>query len=388
MEQNQVIRDFLELVRSAMRSVPPNLDPARVHWEEVFRLAQAHQLGVMIAYPALELVSDPTSPVFRMGMQAVGSGLAQQQAQSRLLEQMRLSFPSLEIPFLPLKGSLLRPMYPKPEMRTMCDLDILIHKEDLEKAGQWLLEQGFTREEGFDHDIPYTKLPYLHVEFHYRLFSENTSASLSRFFDGIWEQAKPLSQGSWEYALPAEWFAAYLTAHFAKHAAVSGSGARSVLDLWLYAQKVPMEEDKLFALLDKMHLTAFYQRMLKLGECWMEGIPCPEELLPVQQYLLQSGVYGTEQHRVLSQSAQAQSKGKHLLRRFFPPMSQMRYHFPILQNRPVLLPFCWVGRWIRVLKKGTDNFQREMELLKTLSREEMEENRRLMDQLGLTNFHG
>ena len=354
MEQNQVIRDFLELVRSAMRSVPPNLDPARVHWDEVFRLAQAHQLGVMIAYPALELVSDPTSPVFRMGMQAVGSGLAQQQAQSRLLEQMRLSFPSLEIPFLPLKGSLLRPMYPKPEMRTMCDLDILIHKEDLEKAGQWLLEQGFTREEGFDHDIPYTKLPYLHVEFHYRLFSENTSASLSRFFDGIWEQAKPLSQGSWEYALPAEWFAAYLTAHFAKHAAVSGS---------------------------------FYQRMLKLGECWMEGIPCPEELLPVQQYLLQSGVYGTEQHRVLSQSAQAQSKGKHLLRRFFPPMSQMRYHFPILQNRPVLLPFCWVGRWIRVLKKGTDNFQREMELLKTLSPEEMEENRRLMDQLGLTNFH-
>lgn len=386
MEQNQVARDFLELVRSAMRSVPPNLNPQQVDWQEVFRLAQAHQLGVMIAYPALELMSSPASPVFHLGMQAVGSGLAQQQAQSRLLEQMRLSFSSLKIPFLPLKGSVLRPMYPKPEMRTMCDLDILVHQEDLERAGQWLLEQGFTKEEGFDHDVPYTKLPYLHVEFHYRLFSEETSASLNRFFSSVWEQAQPHPQNPYEYILPGEWFAAYLTAHFAKHVFNSGSGVRSVLDLWLFRQKVDLEESKLFSLLDQLNLSQFYRRMISLGECWMEGTPCPKELAPVEEYILQSGVYGTEQHRVLSQSAQAHSKGKHLIRRFFPPMSQMRYHFPVLQRRPVLLPFCWVGRWLRVLKKGTGNFQREMELLKTLSPEEMEQSRRLMDQLGLTGF--
>ncbi len=181
MEQ-QIVRDFLELVRSAMHASPPQLDPEKVNWQEVFHLAQAHQLGAMIAYPALELVNDPASPVFSLGMQAVGSSLAQQQAQSRLLEEMRLSFPALQIPFLPLKGSLLRPMYPKPEMRTMCDLDILLHQKDLERAGQWLKEQGFEQEEGFDHDVPYTKLPYLHVELHYRLFSEGTSKSLGPLF--------------------------------------------------------------------------------------------------------------------------------------------------------------------------------------------------------------
>lgn len=385
MEQ-QIVRDFLELVRSAMHASPPQLDPEKVNWQEVFHLAQAHQLGAMIAYPALELVNDPASPVFSLGMQAVGSSLAQQQAQSRLLEEMRLSFPALQIPFLPLKGSLLRPMYPKPEMRTMCDLDILLHRQDLERAGQWLKEQGFEQEEGFDHDVPYTKLPYLHVELHYRLFSEETSKSLDRFFDGVWQQAFPVEEGSWEYRLPPEWFSAYLTAHFAKHVFGSGSGVRSVLDLWLFRQKVPMEEAKLFALLDRLHLSSFYRRMIQLGECWMEGILCPAELKPVQDYLLQSGVYGTEEHRVLSQSAQAQSKGKHLLRRFFPPMSQMRYHFPVLQQWPVLLPFCYVGRWIRVLKKGTGKFQREVEVLKGISSEEMEQNRRLMDQLGLTDF--
>lgn len=382
----QVVTDFLELVRCAMQSQTPKLDPEQVNWQEVFRLAQAHQLGVMIAYPALELVKDPASGVFRLGMQAIGSGLAQQQAQSRLLEQMRLSFPALQISFLPLKGSLLRPMYPKPEMRTMCDLDILLHKEDLEKAGQWLKENGFEQEEGFDHDVPYTKLPYLHVELHYRLFSENTSASLSRFFALVWDQAQPKEEGSWEYRFSPEWFAAYLTAHFAKHVSGSGSGARSVLDLWLFQKQVPLEEKKLFALLDKLNLSQFYRRMIRLGECWMEGTPCPEELKPVQDYILQSGVYGTEEHRVLAQSAQAESKGKHLLLRFCPPLKEMRYHFPVLQRLPVLLPFCWVGRWVRVLKKGTGNFRREMEVLKTLSPEEMEENRKLMAQLGLSRF--
>lgn len=382
----QVVTDFLKLVRCAMQSQTPRLDPEQVNWQEVFRLAQAHQLGVMIAYPALELVNDPASSVFRLGMQAIGSGLAQQQAQSRLLEQMRLSFPALQIPFLPLKGSLLRSMYPKPEMRTMCDLDILLHKEDLEKAGQWLKENGFEQEEGFDHDVPYTKLPYLHVELHYRLFSENTSASLSRFFASVWDQAQPKEEGSWEYRLSPEWFAAYLTAHFAKHVFGSGSGARSVLDLWLFQKQVPLEEKKLFALLDKLNLSQFYRRMIRLGECWMEGTPCPEELKQVQDYILQSGVYGTEEHRVLAQSAQAESKGKHLLLRFCPPLKEMRYHFPVLQRLPVLLPFCWVGRWVRVLKKGTGNFRREMEVLKTLSPEEMEENRKLMAQLGLSRF--
>lgn len=111
-----------------------------------------------------------------------------------------------------------------------------------------------------------------------------------------------------------------------------------MLDLWLFQKQVPLEEKKLFALLDKLNLSQFYRRMIRLGECWMEGTPCPEELKPVQDYILQSGVYGTEEHRVLAQSAQAESKGKHLLLRFCPPLKEMRYHFPVLQRLPCCCP--------------------------------------------------
>ena len=46
-----------------------------------------------------------------------------------------------QIPFIPLKGSVLREWYPEPWMRTSCDMDILVHKEDAESAAALLQEK-------------------------------------------------------------------------------------------------------------------------------------------------------------------------------------------------------------------------------------------------------
>ena len=38
------------------------------------------------------------------------------------------------IPFVPLKGSVIRNLYPQPWMRTSCDIDVLVKKKDLSLA--------------------------------------------------------------------------------------------------------------------------------------------------------------------------------------------------------------------------------------------------------------
>ena len=43
-----------------------------------------------------------------------------------------------QIPFIPLKGSVIRSFYPEPWMRTSCDIDILVDKAYLELAQQCL----------------------------------------------------------------------------------------------------------------------------------------------------------------------------------------------------------------------------------------------------------
>ena len=46
-----------------------------------------------------------------------------------------------KIPFMPLKGSILRALYPEGWMRTSCDVDVLVHTEDLERAIAHLAEK-------------------------------------------------------------------------------------------------------------------------------------------------------------------------------------------------------------------------------------------------------
>ena len=52
-----------------------------------------------------------------------------------------------EIPFIPLKGSVLRQYYPEPWMRTSCDIDVLVHKEDLQRVVSYLSDNlGYRRD--------------------------------------------------------------------------------------------------------------------------------------------------------------------------------------------------------------------------------------------------
>lgn len=52
-------------------------------------------------------------------------------------------FDKIKIAYIPLKGAVIRPYYPYDSMRTSCDIDILIHEEDLELAIKNLIEKGY-----------------------------------------------------------------------------------------------------------------------------------------------------------------------------------------------------------------------------------------------------
>lgn len=50
------------------------------------------------------------------------------------LQKIEAALNEEQIPYIPLKGSVLRNLYPAPEMRTSCDIDVLVHEEDIERA--------------------------------------------------------------------------------------------------------------------------------------------------------------------------------------------------------------------------------------------------------------
>ena len=65
-------------------------------------------------------------------------------------EQIKYAFAQIcdtfelsSIPYIPLKGSVIRPYYPKESMRTSCDIDILVKEENHEAAIDVLVQRGF-----------------------------------------------------------------------------------------------------------------------------------------------------------------------------------------------------------------------------------------------------
>ena len=88
-------------------------------------------------------------------------------------DRLCTSLEKAQIPFIPLKGAVMRKYYPEPWMRTSCDIDILIHNEDIEKARKILVEDlTYKYEFTYSHDVAFFSPANVHVEMHFDLIEE------------------------------------------------------------------------------------------------------------------------------------------------------------------------------------------------------------------------
>ena len=59
------------------------------------------------------------------------------------IEHIKSVFEKNKIEYILLKGSVLRNYYPEPWMRTSCDIDVLVHDEQLDRAVKALAQTGY-----------------------------------------------------------------------------------------------------------------------------------------------------------------------------------------------------------------------------------------------------
>ncbi|MGD9964160.1 MAG: nucleotidyltransferase family protein, partial [Candidatus Izemoplasmatales bacterium] len=63
--------------------------------------------------------------------------------QSQLIEQLRMLFNQEKIPFIFLKGSFIKNLYPHKFMRSMGDIDVLVRREDMKRIHEVLENKGY-----------------------------------------------------------------------------------------------------------------------------------------------------------------------------------------------------------------------------------------------------
>lgn len=252
-------------------------------------------------------------------------------------------FEKEKIEFLPLKGAVIRELYPEKWMRTSCDVDILVHKEDLERASDALCsELGYTREETGEHDIGFVSGSGIRLELHFALNDEGAGLEI---FENIWEHTFAKEEGGFCRYLSDGMFYLYHVYHMAKHVENGGCGIKPLLDL-KFIPEVGGE------LLKANGLERFADAAQKLSRVWFDGFERDALASELENYILRAGVYGNVSNAVAVGQIKHGGRFKYILFKIFLPYKRLKYQYPVLQKHKWLMPVCWVRRWLRILFKG------------------------------------
>ena len=330
--------------------------------EQVFAMAARHDLAHLAGQGASKLPladSEPLQKCKKAAMQAFMRHARQEYTYQKvcaLLEQA-------QIPFIPLKGSVLRAHYPEGWMRTSCDMDILVHEEALEQASALLEQNGWTFREKTSHDLAFSSADGVHLELHYSTIEDYVSEAGKKIMEGIWDDAAPLPGKQYHMVISDPLFYYYHMAHMAKHFVHGGCGIRTFLDIWILNHRMEFDPAARNALLEEGKLSAFARGAEALAEGWFSGAPMDENALTFQNFILSGGTYGTVQNRVTLQQEQKGGKLKFALERIFLPYDILKHQFTVLQTHKWLTPVFHLVRWFRLIFCG--GMKRSVHELKT-----------------------
>ena len=305
-------------------------------------------------------------------------------------EQLKYTFNEIcsvlekeRIPYIPLKGSLLRSYYHEEWMRTSCDIDVLVHDEDMKRAVDALVEIGYkTDNKRHFHDMSLYSPNGMHLELHFNIkeHMDNIDGLLSE----VWEFSRRESGEGFRYNLTKEFFVFHHIAHMSYHFINGGCGIRPFIDLFVMKRNMGYDDIAVRSYCRQCGIEKFYENVLSVVNVWFGGETHSPISQKIEDYILKGGVYGTLENRVLVAQTRRGGKLKYILSRLFVPYGALKNYYPILNKHKWLFPFMQVGRWIRFFIKGS--FKRglkEIRLNQNIEKEQAESTTAFLKDVGL-----
>lgn len=258
-----------------------------------------------------------------------------------------------KIPFIPLKGSVIRKLYPEPWMRNACDIDVLVRESDLDLTISVLSSSlGYTVGERWTHDVSLASPSGVHVELHFDLVEDHRARSARSVLSDVWSYVEPDAEGAYRHSMNDAAYYFYHIAHMAKHFENGGCGIRPFLDLWILENRVEHSAAKRNKLLERGGLLDFAESCRKLSGYWFGGAEADALTLQMADYIVRGGVYGSLENGFAAKQGKKGGRIGYVFSRIFPPFSAMHPRFPILKKYPLLLPVFWIYRVILIFKEG------------------------------------
>lgn len=364
--------DMLYLSLCALNDVTPDKERVeKMNNDMLFGLCQKHSLTSLVYY-ALAKVITPEHRWLEANGKAVRKNMLLDLEREKIFNFMNDN----GIKHMPLKGIILKELYPKPGMRQMSDNDIWFdesHSRELEQFMRKLGYKDIVIGKG-NHDN-YKRPPIYNFEMHRTLFEKSQEPFYSYYKDinRLFIRDKNSKYGC---HFEIEDFYVYMLAHEYKHYSIGGTGLRSIIDCCVYLKKYGNELN--FSYIEtetkKLGISEFEEKQralcLKLNRmCFNMLYGYEKEML---EYFFLSGVYGNFENKVSNKlksfdadgKINSKTKVKYILSRIFPSMEFYKVYYPLFYRHRLLLPICFLVRVYKGIFVSRKKLKKEIQVLK------------------------
>lgn len=315
--------------------------------------------------------------------------LMRHEQQMREVKRLCRTFEENGIDYALLKGCIMKPLYPNPEMRVMGDADILIRKEQYDRIRGVMTGLGFREDVESAYDVHWISKDLL-AELHHRIYAQGQT-DIAGYFEDAWGKMERKSEFGFSFS-PEDHYLHIFT-HMTKHFRHCGIGARQIVDIQVYRMAHPeMNAGKIESALKQMNLIDFHDTILQLLEVWFGGAEDTPLSDAVTAYVFSGGNWGNIETKMYTEALihasgrTRQARGVTIFRTIFPKLAYMQGSYSILFRLPWLLPLFWIVRWVEVLLFRRKKLRKRLSVINNMSDKSVTEHKTFLDAVGLTFY--
>ena len=358
------------ILSAAIRNKKTDISMQNADIRELFVLAKHHQVE-SLTYPLIKEVYKSKRNAEKKILEIwKNDALKQALKQNRYMEgttKVVRALADAGIPVIALKGIVLKDFYPKPEMRSMMDVDFLIKDIHMNSVIKILKKIGYHKKASDNKHNTLVSPKQFFIELHTGLVKDRFAERAKQWEKSIWDRCIDYNfNGVSILTLSLEDHLVYLCIHLANHLVSSGFGLRQLCDLVVFVEKNNNKIDWLDFIkkTEELGIRQFVITLiqicnrlfdLKVPESFRLNTVEDNNLGQFIEYIFSGGVFGKNETNRIIGSYYINAMGKAKIETIpgvfkrsmillFPPYRYMCNKYKYLIKVPILLPILWFHR--------------------------------------------
>ncbi|HZJ78558.1 MAG TPA: nucleotidyltransferase family protein, partial [Clostridia bacterium] len=323
-----------------------------LNWSGIYSLCRLHNVESVVYYSIKKLSKKPPENVSRQFEKAYKNHVVCDAVQCAEGELIASEFEKMGIAFLFLKGFIIKDYYPRSEMRSMGDIDILFRENDYKKIDDIMQNLGYKGSPLYENVYCYEKSNGVVVEMHNSLTRDGKD-----HFANPWERLTLKGSTGNHYEMTNEDFYIYMIMHAFRHYSNKGIGIRSVMDIYVFNKrfKDTLDYEHINKVFNDNGIYNFASKMKALSEFWFGNGKRESGLQNISDYILSGGTFGSFEASFFSDLGSSKQKNitirkfRYIFKKLFPTYLRMCKSYPILRKHKYLLPYMWLVRGLKLL---------------------------------------